>query len=87
MKSTVIALLFAGCASAPPIAMDPPQECVQACVNLRDLGCPEGIHGNCVSTCERVQTALMADMRPVCLAKARTQDEARACGTVDCLDH
>lgn len=75
--------------AATPASMDagPPTRCVAACANLRRLGCPEGEErdaGGCGAVCGHAAASRSFDLKPDCLAKAATVDEARACGTVLC---
>lgn len=63
-------------------------DCAKACVNLRLIKCPEGDTNDggdsCEVTCRHAQASGLTDLKPTCLAKAATQAEAVACGTVKC---
>ena len=56
---------------------------LMACDNLAWLGCPEGKSG-CEAAIRHVQEDRLNDMKPHCLASAKTSAEARRCGTVNC---
>ncbi len=61
--------------------------CVTACARLRRLGCPEGSPkggDTCVQTCERAAAKHTVDLKPACVAKAKSQNAVRECGTVTC---
>lgn len=74
----------AGAADADPCASTA-ADCDPACRNLALLGCPEGNPiASCVATCAAAQ-GKVTDLKPACLARAKTQEEARAVGTVKCL--
>lgn len=54
--------------------------CAKACANLTSLGCPIS---DCPAACTKAQGTL-TDLHPSCIAKAKTKEEARACGSVKC---
>ncbi len=61
-------------------------ECVSVCAHLRSLGCPEGADGSkCETTCDRVQATKLTDLKTSCLLRAKSKEEARACGSVHCF--
>jgi hypothetical protein len=57
--------------------------CALACANLRTLGCPEGDPATCGGVCSHAQQGAF-DMKPSCLAGAKTVDAVRQCGSVSC---
>lgn len=62
--------------------------CLTACVRLRRLGCPEGSPrggDGCVGTCLNSIAKQTVDLKPACIASAKTVTAIRACGTVDCV--
>lgn len=78
---------FGPCGHSPEPAPTPeptPTACQRACNNLFDLQCPEGLHKNCAADCQDAMDSKLSDMKPECLAKATSQDEARSCKTVHC---
>jgi hypothetical protein len=83
MRTLLLAVVLgaASCATVPPI---PTSLYGEACANLNALGCPEGAKANCAAVMQTAQEAHLTDLRPSCLAAAKTQDEARACGSVTC---
>lgn len=72
----------------PEALLDAGAVCPAACARLRRLGCPEGAPApggdSCVGTCINARAKHTVDLRPECIAKARTKSEAIKCGTVDC---
>jgi len=62
--------------------------CGEACVQLAKLGCPEATpkqgEESCYVVCARAEETKRFSLKPACIAKAATVDEARACGTVRC---
>jgi hypothetical protein len=89
----VLALAFVGCPKPTPGPNPPPDasdggddldasraSCSKACANLTALGCPIT---DCPTACVASQGKL-TDLHPACLAKAKTKEEARACGSVKC---
>jgi hypothetical protein len=80
-------VLCLGCPPTPQAPPDPspspaPATCASACVNLRNLGCPEGLLSDCPATCE--DTASKVNYHLDCLAGAQSVAAAQACGSVDC---
>jgi hypothetical protein len=72
-----------GCAHATP---SPSQAgCTEACANLVVLGCSEGTDPTCATTCQEAQDSGKLDLRPACLAAAKSVGEVLACGTVVCV--
>lgn len=70
-------------ASRPYTAGDSdPKHCEPMCINLGSLDCPEAkAKGDgCVGTCVHVQETGITDLRPGCVASARTAVEVRKCG-------
>lgn len=55
----------------------------RACEALRAAGCPEGVDPECAAVLARGDKVL--NMRPACLAGAKSAAEARACGSVRCV--
>ncbi|HVP24123.1 MAG TPA: hypothetical protein VMS77_09465 [Conexivisphaerales archaeon] len=83
-------LVLAPCAcvhtSPPGPAPTPePTACEKACTNLAQIGCPEGLHKDCKTDCEAGMGDKITDFHPDCLAKATSQEEARACKSVHCI--
>ena len=74
--------------AAPPVACDPGSVasgemrdcCPAACANLAALGCAEGLHPACISSCQRSPALLGVDIRPACVSAARSKVEVRDCG-------
>lgn len=61
--------------------------CTQACANLVAIGRPEGSSdggASCVATCQHTQATKVTDLKPSCLAGAKSKADARACGSVAC---
>lgn len=81
--------------AAAPIAIDDASAtttadagaCANACANLASLGCPEGVAPDCVSVCDHTQATKLTDFKPDCLAAAKSQAAAKACGSVSCATH
>ena len=72
--------------ASPPTAGG---DCAAACANLAALGCPEGAPKSgqsCVEVCNHAQSSHLTDLKPACLAAAKTAADARACKTVKCAD-
>ena len=59
--------------------------CSEACANLVVLGCAEGSDPSCAATCQEAQDSGKIDLRPACLAAAKSVGEVLACGTVVCV--
>jgi hypothetical protein len=63
--------------------------CAKACANLATLGCPEArrVDGGqtCYAVCVHTEETHKFDLKPTCLAAAKTVAEAKACGSVRCL--
>ena len=88
------ALLLALLSCSPAVTTDPTPDdgvdrvCAKACANLRRLDCPEGDAPDggrsCESVCEQARASHRIDLKPLCLASAKTREAARACGTVAC---
>jgi len=74
-------------AAAPDVAPVVPEvpmpqtPCSLACGNLAILGCP-GNKPNCLATCEHVTMQHLTELKLPCLTKAKSCDEAIACGTL-----
>ena len=97
--ATFACTAFGGCPPTPPVPPGPPPvvadarptpspdvaltACQAACANLQAIGCHIDI--DCAAVCQRVQDAHLTNLKPECLTKAKTPDEARACGTVMCV--
>lgn len=82
-------IAMAGCPPTPvpdpgPQPVPVGSACSRACDNLASLECPEGLDSSCAATCQKVQDGRLTDFKPECLAAAKTQAEASACGTVTC---
>jgi hypothetical protein len=88
MRSFILALTIAltSCATPSPTPDPPPGPDIYgaACANLAAVGCPEGSRDNCAEVMQQAQEAHLTDLHPTCLAAAKTQDAARACGSVRC---
>jgi hypothetical protein len=56
-----------------------------ACKNIGDLGCSEGKDDNCVETLQKTQEGGLVDMKPTCLANAKSVGDVQACGSVECV--
>jgi hypothetical protein len=54
--------------------------CELACENLAKMGCPESVPAgrSCASLCSQAEHDGF-DLRPLCVANARTPDEVRGC--------
>lgn len=59
--------------------------CQPACEAMKKLGCPEGQAASCVDTCKQTQGTGKFDLKPACIASAKTRDELAVCGTVRCM--
>lgn len=63
--------------------------CAKACINLGALGCPEAraVDGgqSCYAVCAHAEETHKFDLKPACLAAAKSIAEAKACGSVRCL--
>ena len=55
----------------------------RACQNLATLGCAEG-NASCVTTMQHAQSTGITDLKPACLAAAKSKADVRACGSVAC---
>jgi hypothetical protein len=81
---TLACAILLGCPPKP----NPPNAsgdlCFDACKTLEWLECSVGSDPKCVETCKRVQEERITNLNPACLASARTQEEARKCGSVRC---
>lgn len=86
-KILTLVLLCASCTTVTPVP-DPVTPSVEiyaeACANLAEIGCPEGKDADCAGTMRTVQEKRLVDLKPACLVKATSAEEARACGTVEC---
>jgi hypothetical protein len=64
------------------------EPCDRACARLRLLGCPEGTPSDggqsCVTVCQHAQGTHLTELKPECLAGAKTVLEVQACKTVRC---
>jgi len=63
--------------------------CLQACANLKRLGCPEARQLPQGKTCYRVCADGFQNgrpLRPTCVAAARDVEDVRLCRTVRCLN-
>lgn len=63
--------------------------CLDACLNLKRQGCPEGVprpgEDSCYIVCRRAQaTGGRVDFRPACVAAASNRTEIQACKTYRC---
>lgn len=62
--------------------------CETSCVNLRKLGCPEGLPSkrgtSCEGICERMLKTKASNPRVACVTAATDIMSVRACGSVDC---
>jgi hypothetical protein len=61
--------------------------CLEACANLRRLGCPEGSEdagAGCSSICNHTVATNAFTLNPICIASAKDVAGVRACGTVKC---
>jgi len=67
-----------------PYGLEAGTPCGSACAALARLRCPESMPNasgeSCVTICNRVQGSGIADLRPLCVAKAGDVAAARACG-------
>ena len=64
--------------------------CLEACLNLKRLGCPEGVsrpgEEACYIVCRRSEsTNGRVNFRPACIAAAKNKSEILACKTYRCL--
>lgn len=55
-----------------------------ACANLGTFNCSEGLADNCVETMQKTQEKGLVDLKPSCLANAKSVGEVQACGSVEC---
>lgn len=85
-KLLVIMLLIVSCSPTPKTKPLPSGDvCTDACQNMAYYGCPEGLASNCASTCNKVQSEAITDLKPVCLSTAQSISDLRECGTVKCV--
>lgn len=71
---------------SPPTDRDGPGNPMgQACIRLREVGCPEGWPSRSGRTCFETLTsaAELASVPSACLAGARSVDDVRACGSAN----
>ena len=65
-------------------------DCARACATMRlpSIRCPEAdpvdAGDSCETVCRHVATTGLTDLKPKCIASAKTVEEVRACGTVRC---
>lgn len=66
-------------------------DCARACANMRlpSIQCPEADppkagEESCEAVCRHASKSGLTDLKPKCVASARTANEVRACGTVKC---
>ena len=86
----VLMLALLGCTPTPrpppPVDADATDvgasACARACQNLRTLGCDAGAAANCEAVCEHAQESGVVDLKPECVASARTVVELARCGKV-----
>lgn len=97
MRTVILSLFLLGC-SARPVTPNPPDAdasvhvdggdaCYAACVTLVNLGCPEGnpsSGASCIDVCVHTEQTGVFELKPSCIASARTVDGVKACGTVRC---
>ena len=88
----LIAMTLAGCPNKPTPTPSPdsgstPSATVYeaACANLITWGCSEGLADNCVETLQKTQERGLVDMKPSCLASAKSVGDVQACGSVECV--
>jgi hypothetical protein len=84
--TTVVLVLVASFTSdcATTNNVFPPATYAEACANIASLGCYEGTDPSCAPLMQRAQEARITDLKPSCLAAARSVGEVQACGTVSC---
>jgi hypothetical protein len=88
-----LCVFVVGCAKPVPVTPTPdaqdaqssplaaqPSSCADACANLVLLKCPEGLRGDCESSC--LHGSEITDFKTTCLAHAASVDEVRRCGTL-----
>lgn len=65
-----------------------PDVCSKACSKMSELGCPEGMPADagksCYTLCMDTQASKKFDLKPECIAVAKSVAEVRGCGTVRC---
>jgi len=90
----VLVLLAASCGSCasttpvpdPAPTPDPSADVYEAaCSNLATWGCSEGLADNCADTIKKTQEGGLVDLKPSCLANAKSVGEIQACGSVECV--
>ncbi len=89
---TILTLTLLGSTCEPPPPVEPtngppwPPTPEGACYALDAVGCPEAKPTSNGVSCPTVlrNASKLRDMKIVCISEARSQDEARQCGTVRC---
>ncbi len=74
-------------ASPPVVDAGPPTLCQLACANVAKYPCIENSFdggSGCLAVCTQTDTSKVFDMKPKCLADAKTLAALKACGTVKC---
>lgn len=91
LAAGVILTVIHGCPSAPPSATSsnptpaPADPCDAACAAMRTAGCAEG-GARCEGVCRHVVDSGLTKLDVVCLARALTAAEVRACGVACATD-